>query len=94
MVAGRFRGNDDLMLRAVGERMGRPNVGLLLGRRSYEQMLASWNEKGGPYKDSLNATPKYVVSSSSATTLDWPSSTLLHGDIPGAVADLKRRAVG
>jgi dihydrofolate reductase len=87
-------GNDDVMLRAVGERMGKPDRGLLLGRRSYEDMLAAWNAQGGPYKDSLNSAPKYVASTSSATRLDWPNSTLLHGDIPAAVADLKQNSAG
>ena len=74
--------NDDVMARALGQRMGRPDGGLLLGRRSYEEMLRSWNARGGPYKDALNNAPKYVVSSNPATKLDWPNSTLVRGDIP------------
>jgi dihydrofolate reductase len=34
------------------------------------------------------------VSSDPATRLDWPNSTLHHGDIPAAVADLKQRDTG
>jgi dihydrofolate reductase len=34
------------------------------------------------------------VSSNPATTLDWPNSTLVHGDIPTAVADIKRTGTG
>jgi dihydrofolate reductase len=49
---------------------------------------------GCPYKDALNAAPKYVASTSSATRLDWPNSTLVHGDIPAAVADLKQSLAG
>jgi dihydrofolate reductase len=79
---------------ALAQRMGKPDGGLLLGRRSYESMLASWNAQGGPYKDALNTAPKYVASTSSATRLDWPNSTLVHGDIPAAVADLKRTSTG
>jgi dihydrofolate reductase len=86
--------NDDVMHQAVGQRMGKPDRGLLLGRRSYEDLLASWNAQGGPYKDALNTSPKYVVSSNPATKLGWPNSTLLHGDIPAAVADLKQRSTG
>ena len=82
--------NDDTMSAAIGERMAQPGGGLLLGRRSYEDMLAHWNSQGGPYKDALNDTPKFVVSRSSATRLDWPNSTLLHGDVPTAVAELKQ----
>ena len=32
---------------------------------------------------------KYVASSNPAARLDWPNSTLLHGDVSAAVADLK-----
>ena len=45
---------------------------------------------GGPFKDALNNSRKYVASSNPATRLDWPNSTLLHGDIPAAVAALKQ----
>ena len=45
--------------------------------------------RGGPFKDALNNTLKYVVSSNPETRLEWPNSTLLHGDIPAAVAGLK-----
>jgi dihydrofolate reductase len=86
--------NDEVMQHALSERMGKPDGGLLLGRRSYEEMLASWNTQGGPYKDALNSAPKYVASTSSATRLDWPNSTLLHGDIPAAVAELKQHSTG
>jgi dihydrofolate reductase len=87
-------GGDEVMGRALGARMGGPDGGLLLGRWSYEEMLASWNAKGGPFKDALNNAPKYVVSSDPAATLQWPNSTLLHGDIPAAVAELKRTQTG
>ena len=66
----------------------------LFGRRTYEDLLASWNAKGGPFKDALNSAPKYVASTRSATRLDWPNSTLLHGDIPAAVAELKQNSAG
>ena len=87
-------GNDEVMGHALAERMGKPDGGLLLGRRSYEGMLAAWNARGGPYKEALNNAPKYVVSNSPTTRLDWPNSTLVHGDIPAAVADLKHNSAG
>ena len=86
--------NDDVMAGALGQRMGRPDGALLLGRRSYEQMLGSWNARGGPYKDALNNAPKHVVSSNPATKLDWPNSTLVHGDVPAVVAELKQGSTG
>ena len=86
--------NDDAMIRAIGERMAIPGGGLLLGRRSYEDMLSTWNARGGPFKDGLNNAQKYVVSSSSATRLDWPNSTLVHGDVPARMAELKQKPGG
>jgi dihydrofolate reductase len=57
-------------------------------------MLNSWNLKGGPFKDALNAATKYVVSNSGSTRLEWPNSTLLHGDITAAVEQVKRDGEG
>ncbi len=85
---------DEVMGRALGARMGRTDGGLLLGRWSYESMLGSWNARGGPFKEALNNAPKYVVSRNPAATLQWPNSTLLHGDIPAAVAELKQTQTG
>ena len=87
-------GNDEAMFKAIGERMGKPDGGMLLGRRSYEDMLSTWNAKGGPFKDGLNNARKYIASSSSATKLEWPNSTLVHGDVPAAVAELKKNPGG
>jgi dihydrofolate reductase len=67
---------------------------MLLGRRSYEGMLGHWNRAGGPFKEALNAATKYVASSSPSTRLEWPNSTLLHGDVPAAVGQLKREGEG
>jgi dihydrofolate reductase len=80
---------DESTVAKMGERMG-GNRAWLFGRRTYEQLLASWNAQGGPFKDALNDAHKYVASSNPATRLDWPNSTLLHGDVPAAVADLKQ----
>jgi dihydrofolate reductase len=80
---------DEAIGAKMGERMG-GNRAFLFGRRTYEQLLASWNAQGGPFKDALNNARKFVASSNPATRLDWPSSTLLHGDIPVAVAELKK----
>lgn len=66
------------------------NQAWLFGRRTYEDLLAAWNARGGPFKDSLNNTRKYVASSNPETKLEWPNSTLLHGDVTAAVANLKR----
>jgi len=62
---------------------------LLLGRRSYSDMLSHWNKMGGEFTDGLNSAQKYVVSRSSAASLPWPNSTLVTGDVPRGVAALK-----
>lgn len=85
---------DEVMGRALGARMDRSDGGLLLGRWSYEEMLSAWNRQGGPFKDALNNAPKYVVSRNPDAALAWPNSTLLQGDIPAAVAELKRTQSG
>jgi hypothetical protein len=61
---------DDAVGKAMGERMaaGGGLAGWLFGRRTYEDLLASWNAPGGPFKDALNNSPKYVAS----TTLQDP----------------------
>jgi dihydrofolate reductase len=79
---------DEATVAKMGERMGGDRA-FLFGRRTYEDLLASWNAKGGPFKDALNNARKYVASSNSTARLGWPNSTLLHGDVPAAVADLK-----
>jgi dihydrofolate reductase len=83
-------GGDPQLLEAIGRRVGGPEAKLLLGRVAYEGMLSGWNERGGPFKDALNSMPKHVVSGSADTQLEWPNSTLIHGDVPAAVAELKR----
>jgi dihydrofolate reductase len=75
----------------MGERMGGDRA-FLFGRRTYGQLLASWNAQGGPFKEALNNTRKYVASSNPGTRLEWPNSTLMHGDVPAAVRDLKENA--
>jgi dihydrofolate reductase len=87
---------DDATRKAMGERMttGGGMAGWLFGRRTYEQLLSSWNARGGPFKDALNNTPKYVASTTLEEPLPWPNSTLLHGDIFGALRALKAQSGG
>jgi dihydrofolate reductase len=57
-------------------------------------MLSHWNQAGGPFKEALNAAPKYVASRNAATQLEWPNSTLLSGDVVAAVETLKEEQEG
>jgi dihydrofolate reductase len=63
-----FPRGDEAMVAKMGERMGGDRA-FLFGRRTYEQLLASWNAQGGPFKDALNSTRKYVASRNPATRL-------------------------
>jgi dihydrofolate reductase len=80
--------SDEVMGRAWGERMA-ASGGLLFGRRTYEDVLAYWNTQDSPFRDALNNAPKYVASSTLTEPLPWPNSTLLAGDVPAAIAELK-----
>jgi dihydrofolate reductase len=82
--------------KAMSERMaaGGGLEGWLFGRWTYESLLTVWNARGGPFKDALNNTPKYVASTTITEPLPWPNSTLLHGDTVEAVVALKARSDG
>jgi dihydrofolate reductase len=87
---------DDATGNAMGVRMaaGGGLTGWLFGRRTYQELLATWNDRGGPFKDALNNSPKYVASATLEEPLPWPNSTLLRGDIADAVRALKAQSGG
>jgi dihydrofolate reductase len=64
---------------------------MLLGRRTYEDLLSHWNKAGGPFKDMLNEMPKHVVSRTLKEPLPWPNSSLLDGELTKAVATLRKQ---
>ncbi|MEV4680790.1 dihydrofolate reductase family protein [Streptomyces kurssanovii] len=66
---------------------------LLLGRRSYEWFAARWPSRSGAWADRLNSMPKYVVSSTLEDP-DWNNSSVLKGEVPGAVSRLKQELAG
>jgi dihydrofolate reductase len=64
---------------------------LLLGRVTYEGFAASWpkmEQTEGEFAVRMNTMPKHVASRT-LTQLEWNAS-LLQGDVPDAVAELKR----
>src|SRR5215217_5062243 len=61
--------SDEAMAAKMGERMSGDRA-FLFGRRTYEELLASWNAQGGPFKDALNNTPKFVASNNPEASLD------------------------
>jgi dihydrofolate reductase len=80
---------DDVIGTALGERMAESG-GLLLGRRTYEDLLAYWNTQDSPFKDALNMAPKYVASRTLREPLPWPNSSLLESDVADAAGELKK----
>jgi dihydrofolate reductase len=74
---------------------------LLLGRVTYEEFVDIWPRRrpdearqglrtGDPFADRMNSLPKLVVSTTLEEPLEW-NSTLLAGELLGAVADLKEQ---
>jgi dihydrofolate reductase len=72
--------------------------GLLLGRRTYEIFTSYWphvpagHENAGMAKI-LNETPKFVASRTRESA-GWQNTTILGGDVPAAVAELKSQDLG
>ena len=67
----------------------------LFGRRTYEEMAAFWPHQPDDnlMAASLNATPKYVVSSTIADP-PWDPTAVISGDVAGAVSALKSEGDG
>jgi dihydrofolate reductase len=69
----------------------------LFGRRTYEVFAGSW----GTWKDpgdnpiwtALNTKPKYLVTTT-LTEPRWANTTVLSGDVAGAIGELKSQAGG
>lgn len=69
---------------------GNGEVELLFGRRTYDDFFAFWPQQtDNPFTALLDATNKYVASSTLQEPLPWQNSTLLTGDAAEAVARLK-----
>ncbi len=67
--------------------------GFLLGRGTYDEFAAHWPNASAEEQalaGPLNTLPKYVASRKLKGPLAWRNSTLLDGDVPAAVAALKR----
>ena len=85
---------DSVLLKKMGERMSQEGA-LLLGRRTYEDFFAVWPKRtDNPYTERLNKSQKFVASNTLKEPLPWINSTLLHGDVPAAVAKLKSELKG
>jgi dihydrofolate reductase len=85
---------DEVAGRAAGKGLG-ATTGYLFGRRTYEKMAAHWPFEPGtnPIAAHLNATPKYVVSTT-LTDVTWSGTQILSGDVAASVRDLKQQGEG
>jgi dihydrofolate reductase len=66
---------------------------LLLGRKTFEGFAAAWPSREGEFADKFNNMPKYVVSSTLKDP-EWTNSTVIEGDLAGAVARIKEEHDG
>ena len=67
----------------------------LFGRKTYEKMAAHWpfEPDTNPIAAHLNATAKYVVTKT-LTSVAWPGTQILSGDVAASVRDLKQHGDG
>ena len=84
------RYTDDVMLREMGKGMSAAGD-MLFGRRTWQDVIGAWADAddGNPFTAHLNATRKYVVSTTLTDVDAWQNSVLLAGDAARTVAELK-----
>jgi dihydrofolate reductase len=83
---------DEALGASMGEKFSHADA-FLLGRRTYEIFAGYWpkvTDPADPVAGPLNSLPRFVASRTLEKT-EWPGSELLQGDVPEAVAELKRR---
>ncbi|MEU3878893.1 dihydrofolate reductase family protein [Streptomyces californicus] len=76
----------------AGDWLGEADA-FLMGRRTYENFARDWPRMTDhPFAPVLNGLPKYVASHTlTEAGATWDPTTILTGDVPARVADLKRR---
>jgi dihydrofolate reductase len=86
---------DEEFARIAGQRIAATDA-YLFGRWTYEKMARFWADvpEGDIFGDTLNRTTKHVVSSTLDEPLTWRNSSLLQGEAPQAVKELKAQPGG
>jgi dihydrofolate reductase len=80
---------------AVLGRMLEEQDAVLLGRVTFEEWAGYWpTSTDEPFASWINATPKYVASTTLDSVDHWPNSTLVKGSLSDFVADLKQQDGG
>lgn len=81
---------DEDMGTAMGAALAAQDA-VLLGRVTYQEWAPYWpTATDEPFASYINATPKYVASTT-LKTVTWQNSTLLTGDAVAAVARLRQQ---
>ncbi|CAN5738302.1 dihydrofolate reductase family protein [soil metagenome] len=83
---------DEDAARFINEVFGQVDA-FLLGRHTYDIFAASWpkaTDPDDPVASRLNTLRKYVASTT-LTAPEWAPTTVLTGDVPTAVAELKQQ---
>jgi dihydrofolate reductase len=85
---------DEGMGKLMDEQMSRGDA-LLLGRKTYEIFASYWPKVGDeePTAAKLNRMDKYVASRT-LSSVDWHNTTLIPGEVPEFVAELKQQPGG
>jgi dihydrofolate reductase len=83
---------DETFLRIVVDWVSEADA-FLFGRRTYEEFARAWPQQtdpDDPIATRLNGLPKYVASHS-LERAEWAPTTILRGDIPTQVEEVKRQ---
>jgi dihydrofolate reductase len=83
---------DDEFMQLVATWLGEADA-LMFGRRTYDNFSRDWpniTDPDDPFTDKMNGLPKYVASHN-LKTATWNPTTIISGDVPAQVAELKRQ---
>jgi dihydrofolate reductase len=83
---------DERFMQVVGDWVAEADA-FLFGRRTYESFARDWpkmTEADNPNAPKMNGLPKYVASRS-LTAAEWEPTTILSGDVPAQVAEVKQQ---
>ena len=81
---------DEAFVQLAAKWLGEADA-LLFGRRTYDNFARDWpqmTDPDDPFAATMNGLPKYVASHTLANA-DWTPTTILSGDIPAHVSELK-----
>jgi dihydrofolate reductase len=85
---------DEIFLQQAGPGMSSTHA-QLFGRKTFEKMASFWPTQGDddPFAQHLNRVQKYVASRTMTET-SWGPTTILSGDVPSQVRELKQQDEG